>query len=87
MPTRRWASRAGCRQSADERCGGRGGYDGWEVAVLLATILRTDDAAFEKLDRGDVEQLGDFFADALEGGRIGGDEVGNDLGGFDGEVF
>jgi hypothetical protein len=57
------------------------------VAVLLATILRTDDAAFEKLDRGDVEQLGDFFADALEGGRIGGDEVGNDLGDFDGEVF
>lgn len=55
--------------------------------MFHATILRTDDATFEKLDRGNVEQLSYFFPDALEGGRIGGDEFGNDLGDFDGEYF
>lgn len=49
--------------------------------------LHPDDAAFEKFGRGDVEKLGDFFAAAFEGLRIGGDEVGDDLGGLDGEVF
>ena len=90
FPDEQVGEQSGCWQPADER-GGRGGRDdGREVAAFLAAELRADDAAFEKPRRGDVEQLGDFLADALECSGIGGYEVGDDLGGLGGlggEVF
>jgi hypothetical protein len=67
---------AGCGQAADKRGGGRWRDDGREVAVFLAAELGADNAAFEKPGGGDVEQLGDFLADAIKGSGIGGDEVG-----------
>ncbi len=73
-------------QSADKRRGGGRSDDGREVALDFAAELHTDDAAPEELRGGDVEQLGDFLAAAFEGLRIGGDEVGDDLGGLDGKA-
>ena len=72
---------SGGGQPSDKRGGGRGRDDGREVALGLAAELRADDEASEKSGRGDIKQLGGFLADALEGVRIGGDQVGDEFGG------
>lgn len=71
---------------ADERSGGRGGDDGRKVAAGLATEFRAHDATLDISGRNDVQQFGDFLAAALEGFGIGGDKVGDDLGGLDGQA-
>lgn len=73
-------------KAADKRGGGGRRDDGRQVALDFAAELHPRDAAFEKPRRGDVEQLGDLLAAAFEGLRIGGDEVGDDLGGLDGKA-
>ena len=73
-------------QSADKRRGGGRRDDGRQVALEFAAELHPHDAASEEPRRGDVEQLGDFLAAALERGGIGGDKVGDDLGGLDGKA-
>ena len=73
------SEQSGGGQASDKRGGGCGRDDGRKVALGLAAELRTHDEASEKPGRGDVEQLGGFFSDALEGVRIGGDEVGDDF--------
>ena len=75
---------SGGGQPPDKRGGGCGRDYRREVALVLAAELRADDEASEKPGRSDVEQLGGFFSDALEGVRIGGDEIGDDFGGLDG---
>ena len=76
----------GAREAAEQRGDGRGGEDGWKVALGLAPEFRPHDKAADETGGDVVELLGGFLADALVGFGFGGDQVGDDLLGLDGEL-
>ena len=76
----------GAWQASEQRGDGRGGDDGWKVALALAPVFRPHDEAADKAGGDIVWLFGGFRADALVGFGIGGDQVGDDFLGLDGEL-
>lgn len=79
--------KSGCGQASYERASRCGGNNGRKVALDFVTVFYADNAAFKKLGGCEVKKLGGFLADSLKGVWVGGDEIGNDFSGFDGEFL